>query len=82
MLRPYTPSTHISHLIHIHIHQSGIPKHFRNSDRTGPFGTGGGGNRRQRRLTRQGCFVRALDVGQRGADAIVGEQGVDHGAKV
>ena len=80
---PYpVPRPHVTDLIDRDIVQAGIGEHLRHAGPACPLGAGGGGNRRQRRLARQCRFVGALDVGPRGADAIVGEQGVDHGAKV
>ena len=76
------PRVDVAHLIHRDIVQANTAEELDDLGRTGGFGTGWCRDRGQLSLTRQRDFVGALDVGAGGADAIVGEQRVDHTRKL
>jgi hypothetical protein len=82
MLRPYTPATHVPHVVDGNLIQSRLTKHFRNPRAAGCLRTRRCRDCGQRGLTRERRLIRALDVQSRRADAIVGEEGVNHECKL
>jgi hypothetical protein len=87
MLRPYrftinVPSPHVPHAVHSHIRQADFPKQLRDVRATRRFGPRRRGDRGQRGLTGERRFIGALDMRSGGGNAIVGEKGTDHAAKL
>jgi len=79
MLRPYNvamPSSDIPNLVNRHILESSLIEHFRDAGAPRPFRAGRRGDRGQRGLAGEGRLVGALDMGARGAYAVVGQQPV------
>ena len=76
------PRSDVPDLIDRHVFEPRVGEHLRHARATEPFLARRSRNRRQRSLTRERRFIRALNVNARGANAIVGEESVDHGAKV
>src|SRR6266536_4828779 len=73
---PYIPSPDISYIIDGYGFQPGRAEHFRDAGAPRPFRAGRRGDRGQRGLAGEGRLVGALDLGARGAYAVVGQQPV------
>ena len=82
MLRPHKPSSYVSHVVDTDVCQSNVSEHFRNVRAARRFRTGRRWNRRQLGLARQRDLIGAFDVRAGRADAVVGENCVDHNGKV
>ena len=82
MLRPYPPATHVPHVVDGDLIEPSFTKHLRNPRAAGRLRARRCRNCGQRGLARERCLIRALDVQSRRADAIVGEEGVDHECKL
>ena len=82
MLRPYKPSSYVSHVVDSDVFKSNVSEHLRNVRAACRFRTGRRRNRRQLGLARQRDLIGAFDMRAGRADAIVGEKRVDHDGKV
>ena len=89
MPRPYTvagmisiPSPHVADVVHMYVLQSDVGQHFGHAGPARCLRARRCGNGGQRGLAAEGRFVRAFDVGARGAHALVEEDGVEHVSKL